>query len=110
MNYITLFHEAFEEAERLTKSTGRSVEVKAVNCPCDYDPMCGKCAASGVYYELVYASCSHPVGDGDEDEDICEVDFCREREVAQVFPLESPALKSRWEVQSELEAELEAFA
>ena len=73
------FSEAQEEAIRLTRMLKRSVEVKPVNCDCDYCRHCYMCAGSGIWYELVYSFCSHPVKDDDRDE-ICFEENCLERE------------------------------
>jgi hypothetical protein len=53
MDTYILYSEAMEEAERLKKVTGNSHVVVREDCDCDYDPMCGKCASEGGYYEVV---------------------------------------------------------
>lgn len=101
---MILYSEALQEAERMKKVTSREVEVKAVNCECDYSKLCYLCAGSGTFYELVYAFCDHVVSDGPDlecEENDCEV---RERcaaEAASVFPVTSAPIKSLREVESE---------
>jgi hypothetical protein len=99
---MTSYCEAREEAERLKKVTGRAIEVESIDCDCDYHRNCGKCGASGTYYELLYSFCNHRVEDDDRDEQCAELG-CRDRELGEVFPLESPALRSLSECASELE-------
>lgn len=82
---IANYSEAKDEARRLTKVHGREVEVKSANCSCDYSKDCGKCAAQGYYFELVFASCDHLA----DDSGICEQEFCAEREQAQSEDLEA---------------------
>jgi hypothetical protein len=72
MNYS----EAKEDARRLTKVTGRDVEVVTVHC-CDYDKSCA-CGGEGIYYELRYAFCGHTVQDSDDIE--CRDADCVHRE------------------------------
>ena len=72
------FIQAQEDARRLTKVTGRNVEVATVNCDCDYHKNCGKCGGEGLYYELRYAFCSHEVQDGPDI--TCEENDCAHRE------------------------------
>lgn len=104
---MILYSEALQEAERMKKVTGREVEVKAVNCECDYSKLCYLCAGSGTFYELVYAFCDHVVSDGPDLE--CEENDCEVRErcaadAARVFPVKGSELKSLSENQSELDA------
>lgn len=100
INYI----EAKEESERLSRVISRAVEVKAIDCPCDYNKNCGVCGGSGTHYEPVYAFCDHLVPDGRDLE--CEENFCAERErVAAIVeadpPPDSPQVKSLRENESE---------
>jgi len=75
---ITLYSEAKEEAERLSRMLKRDVEPAPVNCDCDYFKGCYVCAGSGTYYELRYAFCDHIVHDGNDDE--CDEADCEHRE------------------------------
>jgi hypothetical protein len=47
-----LYHEAFEEAERLIKVTGQKHVVVREDCPCDYDRNCYQCGGEGRYYDV----------------------------------------------------------
>lgn len=101
------FTEAQEEAGRLTKVTGRDVEVSSMNCGCDYSKNCGTSAGEGLYYQLVYASCGHVVPDGDDLE--CAANGCAALEQlsagqSDVFPVKHPPLISLTEAASEREA------
>jgi hypothetical protein len=98
------YSEAQDEARRLTKVSGREVEVTAIDCNCDYSKRCYLCAGSGTHYELVYALCSHLVKDDDRDEEYqklgClerELDAEREKEIS----FQHPVLQSLSEAQSE---------
>ena len=103
MEKIVLIHEATEEAQRLSRVHGRSVEIKAVEC-CEYDKSCG-CGGMGLSYQLVFASCDHLA----DDLGICEQEFCAERELAkrafdvETFPVEHKPLQSLRESLSERE-------
>lgn len=104
---IVNFSEALDEAKQLTKNLRRDVEVKSVNCDCDYSRDCGKCAASGIYYELVFSFCGHPVANDDRCE-ACFENFCAEREQAQsedleaeTFPAQHKPLSPVWANESE---------
>lgn len=100
------FSEAQDEAKQLTKNLRRDVEVKSVNCDCDYSRLCYRCAGQGIYYELVFSFCGHPVADDDRCEE-CFEEFCIEREQAQrdleaeTFPVESTRLVSLREASRE---------
>jgi hypothetical protein len=83
--------EAKEEAEFLTKQSGREVKAARIDCNCDWDRNCGVCAGEGIVYELRYVFCDHKWESEDRNEE-CFDNFCREREAASVFPMESPQL------------------
>lgn len=70
--------ERMEENERLKKLTGREVDFRTVECPCDYWKYCDKCSGGGAYHEPFYLFCNHPVVDGPDLE--CEEADCAERE------------------------------
>lgn len=70
--------EAKQEAIRLTKQVGREIDLRSVDCDCDFWPYCGRCNGSGTWYEFFYVSCSHTVQDGEDEE--CEINFCAEQE------------------------------
>lgn len=59
---IINYSEARDEAERLSRTLKRDVEVKSEMC-CDFDKSCGTCGGQGYVYALVY-SCGHVVSDG----------------------------------------------
>jgi hypothetical protein len=113
-NYITLYPEALEEAQRLKKVTGRNVEVTSVDCPCDYSKLCYRCGGEGRWFQLVYASCNHVV---QEDEGECADLDCAELErlgrlmdeTARLDPFVHAPVKSLREVESEL-MELESVS
>ena len=111
MNSI-IYSEVREEAERLSRVLNRSVEVAPVNCDCDYSKLCLRCGGEGLYYELRYSSCGHLVQDDNDDE--CDLSFCREQELARAeldsFPLQGAQIKSCREVESEREQEREVSA
>jgi hypothetical protein len=65
---ITLYSEAKDEADRLSRMLKRDVEVAAVNCDCDYSKGCYACAGSGRYFELRFGFCNHVVQDSNNDE------------------------------------------
>lgn len=66
------------EAQRLSKLTGRAIDYRTIDCPCDYWAYCDKCSGQGAYFEYFYISCNHPVIDGVDVE--CAVSGCAERE------------------------------
>lgn len=75
MDATVNYSEAKQEAERLSRTLSRDVEVVPVNC-CNTTTSCGKCD-NGLYYELRFVSCQHPVTDSDE---LCEKSDCAWRE------------------------------
>lgn len=89
MNYITNFTEARDEARRLSKVLNRDVEAKAIVCDCDFSRDCFICGGSGTWYDLVFASCDHSVGDGEQVE--CDANDCarREREASMAEKVET---------------------
>jgi hypothetical protein len=104
--------EAKEEAERLSRMIGRSIEVDAEQCACDHWPACSKCLGSGTEYMLRYGFCDHVVQDGPDLE--CEETMCAERELAAVMsetvhldPFASAPLRSLSEVESHRKEERE---
>lgn len=88
-NYITKYSEAKDEADRLSRTLKRTIKAKAVDCDCDYSRDCFICGGSGTWYDLVFASCSHSVGDGEMVE--CDANDCvrKEREAAMVERVET---------------------
>lgn len=109
-NYITKYSEAKDEADRLSRALKRTVEAKAVDCDCDYSAACFICGGSGTWYDLVFTSCAHSVGDGEMVE--CDESDCarKERKAAMVkhvetFPRVGAALKSYRERAIENEAD-----
>lgn len=70
------YSEMREEAERLSQTLRRNVEVDCVSCPCDYSKLCYLCGGEGRYFRLVFGSCNHSV----EDLDSCAENNCLERE------------------------------
>jgi hypothetical protein len=106
------YTEAKEEAERLSRMIGRSIEVAAEQCACDHWPACSKCLGSGTEYMLRYGFCDHVVQDGPDLE--CETAGCAERELValtletdRVDPFAPVPLRSLLEVESQREEELE---
>jgi hypothetical protein len=106
------YTEAKEEAERLSRMIGRSVEVATKQCACDYWPYCPKCLGSGTEHVLRYGFCDHVVQDGSDLE--CETARCAERELValtletdRVDPFASAPLRSLSEVESQREEERE---
>lgn len=75
INSIVNLSEAQEESRRLTKVTGRDVEVRTDMC-CDFDKTCGTCGGQGYVYVLVYR-CGHIVPDGADLE--CESQDCEHK-------------------------------
>lgn len=73
---IINYGEARDEAERLSRTLKRDVEVKSEMC-CDFDKSCGTCGGQGYVYALVY-SCGHVVSDGPDEE--CRLGDCEWRE------------------------------
>lgn len=47
------YHEAKDEAERLSRVLGQNMQAIPVTCDCDFHRMCGKCGGEGRYYEVV---------------------------------------------------------
>lgn len=96
------FIEAQDEAKQLSRNLRRDVEVKPVDCDCDYSKLCYRCAGNGVYYELVFSFCGHPVAGDDRCEE-CFENFCAEREQVknERLPLEHPQLVSLREASRE---------
>lgn len=76
---ILNYSEAREEADRLSRTLRRNVEVKTDMC-CDFDKSCGTCGGQGYVYVLIYGFCEHLVPDGRDLE--CEEADCAEREYA----------------------------
>jgi hypothetical protein len=86
MNF-TNYSDAKQEAERLSRTLKRDIEVVPVTCECDYFEGCYLCAGSGTWYQLVYSSCGHVVPDGPDEECLeadCQhkeyLEFCRREE------------------------------
>lgn len=69
---IINYSEARDEAERLSRTLKRDVEVKSEMC-CDFYKSCGTCGGQGYVYALVY-SCGHVIPDGPDTE--CELADC----------------------------------
>lgn len=72
------YSEARQEAIRLTKTLGREVIVKRVDCNCDA-LRCYRCGGQSFTFECVFRSCGHSV----EVEDSCDQfvsDECLSRE------------------------------
>lgn len=81
------FSEAQEDARRLTKVTGRDVEVKSITCR-DFDKNC-ECGGQGLVYGLVYGFCGHEVQDGDDLE--CAESDCEHKEYLAAVAREEAA-------------------
>jgi hypothetical protein len=109
MDSILSRTEANNEAEFLTKQSGRLIRAAFVGCECEYDRDCGKCYGEGGYYQMVYSFCNHVVQES-EDSESCVNDFCIEREQVAgqyIDPFAVKEFKSLSESNSEAE-ELEA--
>ena len=74
--------EAKQEAQRLTKTFGREVDYRTIDCPCDYSRFCDDCGGDGSFFEFFYTFCDHKVEEDDRDSD-CYDAFCAEREKAR---------------------------
>lgn len=77
MNFIN-YSEAKQEAERLSRVLHRDVEVKIINCDCDYDKTCGVCGGQGYVYGPRFAFCEHAVQEGPDLE--CLENDCEHKE------------------------------
>jgi hypothetical protein len=80
---------ANEEADRLSRVTGRDIKVETFDCACDYWKYCPTCGGTATAFELVYVSCGHSVTEDDFD---CKDTDCAEREPLQKIMAETERL------------------
>jgi hypothetical protein len=81
---------ANEEADRLSRVTGRDIKVETFDCPCDYWKYCPTCGGTATAFELVYVSCGHSVTEDDFD---CKDTDCAERERLQMLATDTHGLE-----------------
>lgn len=67
-----------KEAKRLSELTGREVDWRPRECPCDEWKCCSKCDGTGGFFEAFFLSCNHRVFESDDLD--CVENFCAERE------------------------------
>lgn len=66
------------EAQRLSNVTGRAIDWRTIECPCDEWAFCDKCSGRGAYHEAYFLTCNHPVMNGADVQ--CDLGGCAERE------------------------------